>query len=277
MKDPSRHPSYLLQDFMFGKGWSRAVPANALAIYTEMIFAEVPLTRDELHVSIAASVHTPDGLRSSVWEPLNEWTDEEIAQLDHDFPQFESSESQSAEDVTAKERAEREVAIADLDRYFESKGLKSDHTLGGLLELLVACEVILRGEDGRYRFNADAPLPGEALPLSPEEAATQDEMRWERIHEPVAQAIIKMFRPEGEDVDQLLTDLGQLSSHLGKDAEDARSAIQVLLANGDFAASVDVETVEMHQSFVLRVDWEKFHASRISVRFGGSGVEDEPV
>lgn len=261
----------VLADTLFGKGWSRALPASMIEVFTQILF-EQPPTRAELDARLRQSRHSPEELDSSAWEPLHDWTDEEIARLDEDFGQPDD-EPRAASELNAKEAAQREIDLATFERYLAAKEVPVAHTIGALLDLLIACDVVNIDDSGMHSINPLAPLPGEALPLDADEAVLQDSMRWERLHEATAQEIIHLFRPEGAEVDHLLTDLGQLAKHLDQDPEDVRSALLALLGNGDFSAGVNIETVTVHDSFILRIDWEAFRASRISIRHGSPNAD----
>jgi len=256
----------VLSDTLFGKGWGRTLPASMVEILTQILFEQSP-TRAELDARLRQSQHSPEGLDSSAWEPLHDWTDEEIARLDEDFGQPDD-EPRVASEVKTKEAGQRETNLATFERYLAAKDIPIAHTIGALLDLLIACDVVNIDDSGKHSINPLAPLPGEALPLDADEAVLQDSMRWERLHEATAQEIIHLFHPEGAEIDHLLTDLDQLAKHLDQDPEDVRSALLALLGNGDFSAGVNIETVTVHESFILRIDWEAFHASRISICYG---------
>jgi hypothetical protein len=110
------------------------------------------------------------------------------------------------------------------------------------------------------------PLPDERLPLSPQEAAEEDALRWERIHYDNAQSIIRLF--VDDDLDVLSTTLADLARRLELPVESVREAILVLLGEGDFAASVDVERIAARQPLELRVDWDRFADTRIGISVG---------
>ena len=113
----------VLADTLFGKGWSRALPASMIEVFTQILF-EQPPTRAELDARLRQSRHSPEGLDSSAWEPLHDWTDEEIARLDEDFGQPDD-EPRAASELNAKEAAQREIDLATFERYLaegEPKG-----------------------------------------------------------------------------------------------------------------------------------------------------------
>jgi len=113
-------------------------------------------------------------------------------------------------------------------------------------------------------LNALAPLPGEVLSLSEQRQQEEDELRWRRLHEGTAQGIIRLFGPDDDQLEVLLTSLERVARQLEVDVESARAGVLNLIAEGDFAANVDV--AEGHRVFELAVDWEQFTKSRFGVR-----------
>ena len=271
MSENDQAAMHVLSDTMFGKGWSRTLPPSMIALLAGVL-VERPPTRAELDACLRLSPHSPEGMDSPAWEPLYDWTDDELRELDADFGGPED-EPRLASEAKEQEAAQREADIATFERYLAAKELPSSHTLGALLDLLIACEVLNVDDRGRHSINSLAPLPEEVLPLDADEAALQDRMRWGHLHETAAQEIIRLFRPDGETIDHLLTDLGQLAERLDRDPEDVRSALQTLIDSGDFSATVNLETVTVGESFVLRVDWAAFNASRIAIRFGSPNAD----
>jgi hypothetical protein len=91
-------------------------------------------------------------------------------------------------------------------------------------------------------------------------------MRWERIHYDNAQSIIRLF--VDDDLDVLATTLADLGQRLELPVESVREAILVLLGEGDFTASVDVERIDARRPLELRVDWDRFAVTRIGISIG---------
>lgn len=255
-------------DTMYGKGWSRTLPPATVILLGEIAMGGVR-RRELLDRKLRQNLHTPDGLDSSAWDPLHDWTDEELAGLDDTFGGAEE-ERPSAAEVRAEEAAERETHLATMERYLAAKNLPPEHTIGALLDLLIACDVLLVNSSGELTLNPDAPLPAETLPLAPEEASTQDDLRWRHIHEQTAQSIIRLFLPDEQTTDRLDTTLVDLGSLLGCDPEDARAGIQLLLEEGDFTSNPLPETASWTQRLSLRVDWAAFATTRIGISVDGA-------
>jgi hypothetical protein len=256
----------VFSDTMFGKGWSRTLPPATVILLGEIAMGGIR-RRELLDQRLRQDPHSPEGLDSSTWDPLHDWTDEELARLDDTFGES-GEERPSAAEVRVEEAAEREAHLANMERYLASKNLPPEHTIGALLDLLIACDVVLVDTEGLLTLNPNAPLPAETLPLASEEASAQDDLRWRHIHEQTAQSIIGLFQPDKQTTDQLTTTLVDLGSRLGCDPEDARAGIQLLLEEGDFTSSVPPETAAPSQPLTLRVDWAAFNTTRISIRFG---------
>jgi hypothetical protein len=117
------------------------------------------------------------------------------------------------------------------------------------------------------QLNSAAPLPGEVLQLSEEQEEKEDALRWRRLYEGTAQAIIDLFDPDAAQPREVLrTSLQRLSRTLDIDVESAREGLASLLNVGDFTASIDIEPAAEHPMFELRVDWDRFYRSRFRVR-----------
>lgn len=261
----------LFSEVYFGRGWSRTLPPSAVVVLGVLI-NEGPLTRAQLDEQLRPAVAGGgQGLAGPAWEQLQEYTEEELAdQRAHfagtTFEVDEQEEPRSAEEVTAEEAALRQEHLAEMDRYSAALGVAPVRTLGQLVDLMTACRVLSVDGAGRYAINPATPLPGEVLPLSAEESALQDRLRWSDLHYGTAQAVIELFEPGGERVDRIRTSLQKLARHVGADVESVRGAVVNLLEEGDFSASLEVTTAAEHRVFELSVDWERFARSRITIR-----------
>jgi Family of unknown function (DUF6042) len=145
-------------------------------------------------------------------------------------------------------------------------------TCRDILNLMVAAGVLHRVvEDGAVRFRPAWPLPiaEDVFPVTAEERDEEDAFRWHALHEGTAQDIIRLFKPDAADRrDNLTTSLERLGRILELDPDSVREGILVLLDEGDFTASLDIARAPRHKVFILRVDWERFAADRISIRRG---------
>lgn len=254
-------------------GWQRFLPSAAISVLPEMA-SSGSISRERLNELLAGSKNSPEGLDSSVWEPLEEYTDESLAELDDRFEGTsfarQDSRPQTAAEVNEEERISREEKIDELAGFSQHLGLPPTRTIGDLLDFMVAAGVV-RLEDGEYSINPQAPLPGEVLPLSDERRQTEDGLRWNQIHEEFAQSIIRLFRPgSGVPVNSISTSLAGLASTLEVEEAEVREGLSILLGEGDFVASGDPQRLESDEILTLSVDWDAFNSSRFSVRF----VED---
>jgi hypothetical protein len=113
-------------------------------------------------------------------------------------------------------------------RYSEALGVAPVRTMGGMLTFMLTAGVVVAIDDAggeRLTINPAASLPGEVLPLSDETREREDRIRWEGLHEPTAQRIIRQFRPDDEDsLTVVTTSMQRLSRQLGVDIEGARRA-----------------------------------------------------
>lgn len=259
-----------VQKILFADGWSR-LPVESTAVLLLAVAGEQPVTREGLHLSLVGGRREGDGLDGAAWDEPHVYTDEELAKLDQEFEgtPFETRENEprTAAEVNAAEQARRAEHRLEMQRYAQALEVPEVHTLRDLLEFFVAAGVVLERPTGELALNPHAPLPAEALPLDEEEAALQDEMRWARLHERLAQQVIGLFRPnEHVRARALQASLDQYAAQLNEDRESIRAAIEHLISEGDFAADVDLTTIPGDETFQLSVDWAQFARSRISVR-----------
>lgn len=251
------------REIMFGSGWTRFLPPGQIALLGPLT-TEGPMTIASLHSYLLTHENSGLGLDAPAWDPLEPFTDEKLSELEEHFP---TGHLETAEEANAAQLQVRASQVAAQERYFEARGLAVDHTLRGTLDFMLSCGV-LRMQDDRVHLVAVPPLPGEVLPLSADEIAEADQMRWDRLHESSAQEIIREFDPEGESLDEITTNLTELAARMDRDVETTRHAISQLLSNGDFTTNKDIETLSTQDTFVLSVDWEAFNNGRIGIQFG---------
>ncbi|WP_316289055.1 DUF6042 family protein [Clavibacter michiganensis] len=245
-------------------GWSRVLPLYAQAP-VHAIAALDGATREELDVEIARHFETTAGLASTAWEPLRQWTDEELQELDSEFGVPEG-EPRTAADVMKWEAEARDKHLVAMERYARHLGVPKVQTIGDLLDFMVTAGVLLL-DNGIYTINPNAPLPAEALPLSAGDAASEDAHRWRRLHERIATRIISLFHPRSlARADELTANLIQIARETDAEPESVRAAVGLLLEEGDFSVSPDIERVQPEEDFTLRVDWAAFDRTRIHVR-----------
>lgn len=233
-------------------GWMRHLPRNAFTIYEAVLWLDADDVPGEIEDQALASwvgelLGGIGGLHAGVWD------EQEAELLRHPDPDEEELLA------AAKAKLARAAAASRM----------TVKTNADLIHLMRRIGVIERTEDDgvvRWRSADPLPLPDERLPLSPEEVAAEDELRWARIHYDNAQSIIRLF-VDG-DLDRLPTTLAALAKRLELTVESMREAILVLLDEGDFTASADVERIENHQPFELSVDWDRFEATRIGISIG---------
>ncbi len=97
-------------------------------------------------------------------------------------------------------------------------------------------------------------------------------MRIASIHQGASGLIIDLFDPDRARLPVLKTSLQRLARSIGGTTDGARRAVQVLVDNGDFAASTTLAGLAEHKVFELRCDWDAFDASRITIRLSDRGA-----
>ncbi len=271
--DPEGARAEVLHRVYLQGGWIRYLPPSAVHILGFMV-TRGPLTRDELDAELSGRADSAGGLTSPAWEPLVQWTDEELRKLDENFPQLaDADNSTTAEQAMAEDRQERAARIAEMDAASADLGLAPVRTMADVLEFMVACTVLTCAADGgstRYALNPRAALPTEVLTFSDGERAAEDNLRWSQLHTPVAQDIMGLFEPDDPGrIHVINTSLRLLATELDADIETVRAGLAVLLQEPDFTASRDPERIPDHEMFEIRVDWSTFIRTRISVRLCG--------
>lgn len=211
------------------------------------------------------------------------WTDEEWQQAreaeEHGPFAFGPDDPADAAGANAVEIEHRKRELARSDVYSRALGIAPVRTMAAVLQYMIACGVVIErteGENVVYDLNPDVKLPSEVLPLSDEDRAKEDSLRWQGVHEATAQSIIRLFDPDGaERPERKRTSLTRLARELDSDFESVRAGVPNLLDEGDFTTTIDVEDAAPHQVFELLVDWERFAATRINLRLAIGG-NDEP-
>ncbi|PWR07359.1 hypothetical protein DKT69_34910 [Micromonospora sicca] len=188
-------------------------------------------------------------------------------------PTGESGDEQAYEE----ELADQQRRIGEYDEVTTSLGIHPVRTAEQVLDLMITLgliEVEAADEGEALRLAANPPLPTEVLPLSPEQRAEEDRLRWRSRYGALSQRVLRLFIHDasgGLSRVTLPTSLDRLATAIGSDAEDVRHAVQVLIDEGDFSAQrqgapVDAERLVPHQRFDLVVDPSRFYADRISVQ-----------
>lgn len=243
------------------QGWSRFLPPTGDDLVK--ILEGGPLTKAQIAPHLGED---DEGWAAPAWYEPEEFTDQELRELDEEFGGFDA---QSAEEVNAEEAALHAGKVASVDGFAHGLGLGPLRTAEDVLGYLLATRLVVsEGEEGapeqvRYALNASAPAPGEVLAISEEERATEERIAWWRPHERAAQDILATFdsRIPGPTQSRKTT-LERLGREIGVDAEAARGGVMCLLIDGDFTATIDVECAESHKVFELVVDWRVYATVR---------------
>jgi hypothetical protein len=186
----------------------------------------------------------------------------------------EPDDSEEAFDDELADHAER---VAAYDKMVRRMGRRPVQTAEQVLDLMVAIGLVeVDAHDGEQglRLATNPPLPTEALPMTPEERAEEDRLRWQSRYGRLSQTVLQLFIDEetgGPGRTALPATLDRLAASTGADPEDVRHAVMVLINEGDVSAHrhggpVDVERLEPHQRFDLVLDPDRFYADRMSLR-----------
>jgi hypothetical protein len=280
---PEEKRVLLFRDLCFGRGWMRYMPPASILIMGALANQD-PLNKVDLGDWIRAGCRDGErGWDAEAWDPVKVWTDEEWQQAREAEEQgpfaFGSDDPVDAAGANAVEIEDREQELARSDAYSQALGIAPVRTMADVLQYMIACGVVIErtdGEDVVYDLNPDVELPAEVLPLSEEDRAQEDSLRWQDVHEATAQSIIRLFGPDSEDrPERKRTSLARLARELDSDFESVRAGVLTLLGEGDFTTTIDVQDATPHKVFELVVDWERFATTRIHLRFAG-GRNDEP-
>lgn len=231
---------------MLGMGWVRFLPPPSSMIFAALACCGEPTDSD---IALFSDLRNTNlGLDTPVWGELDADTDEE-------------------------EAAEQRAKIAEIDRYAAGLGLSPVRTLADVLDYMTACGLLvaLPGDDeNRHRLNPTPPLPAEVLNLEPDVQAREDRFRWNDLHEPTAQRIIRLFTsPKTGHPNSKRTSLQRLARELMLDVETTRAGLTVLLSSEDFTATRDPDSVTEHEVFEIQIDWDVFAATRVSIERAG--------
>lgn len=133
----------------------------------------------------------------------------------------------------------------------------------------------------RWRSPDTLPLTSETLPVSAEFAQDQDRERWEELHEPSAQALIRHAVEALDGAERIDTTLTRLGVDIGLDVSDVRFGLSNLsndgfsLVDATSGAAQDPETVEEVRPIAVLIDWERFNERRFALRFGDPKADDQ--
>lgn len=248
------------------RGWLRFVP-TAGAIIIRTLHDQGPMTRAQLAVHMGED-DDDLGWAAPAWGESEEFTDEELAELNQQFA-F-GGLPQSAEEANAEEAALRAEQTAKIDSFAQGVGVGALRTAEDVLTYLLAARVVIasneheRGDEQvHYALNPEAPAPGEVLAISAQDQATEERIAWHGLHGRTAQDILATFdsRIPGPTQSRKTT-LQRLGREIGVDAEAARAGVMCLLLDGDFTTTIDIERAETHKVFELVVDWETYATTR---------------
>jgi hypothetical protein len=246
-------------------GWNAFLPRQGLFLHMVVATATQRETDGDFTAlvdDLGADIFNRDtgGLSGPIW-----WS----------FPDEEDPDpEQIAMDAASQHEFETTMARA---------GRPLPATVLELVDLMVDLGIFVRSnEDGVERWRSPQPLPltAEALPVSPEFAARQDEHRWEELHEASAQTLIRHAIDALDCPERIDTTLTRLAVDVGLDVADVRFGLANLSGSGfslvDKATDTpqDPETVEEVRPITVSIDWERFNEQRFSIQFDPPEGED---
>lgn len=247
-------PGQLLSDYLHAR-WPYWLPAEGLCLYEAVLSADGQEGDLEGHSDpgVARFVEMAGGFEAEIAATALAEADEA-----HDEEQLELE----------RRRIER------LQRIANELGLPALNDNRDLLELMRWMGLVARTEvEGVVAWSPvePLPLPEDCFTLDPDERAEDDTIRWRGLHYKASQRIIREF--VGSERTTVRGSLDSLAQRLDLDPEGARHGILVLLDDGDFTASADVERVASDHPFDLTVDWGKFNETRIEIVASGAPGE----
>lgn len=249
--DPIALGDRLLDDFM-GSGWTRFLPNTVLPLTLAVIhlhiedatgeLADLPLDSESYEL-----IGSIGGLDAGVWEPF----EEDLARHPDEAEHVEAQ----------RERLARVAAVVGM----------TVETNADLVELMRTLGIFERVDDDevRWRIGQPLPLPDERIPMTADERAREDGLRWRQVHERNAQAVIRLF--VNDELDAITESLQGFGERLEMPPESVREAIANLLEAGDFSTAVDVSRIAVDESFELAIDWDAFAEKRIEIRLASPG------
>ncbi|WP_424184539.1 DUF6042 family protein [Actinokineospora sp. G85] len=250
-----------------GLGWNRFVPHAAIEVLGIVVLLDGP-TREQVARLVGRCVDVEAGLATPAWDEFEPWTVASLAgALGGNTPTAADVDRANAEG-----RAWLDRSIAEVDRYATALGVPCPRTLDDVLDYLTACTVLLattRHSGTHFEINPWAMLPAEVLPLTAEQSAEEDALRWIGLHRPVVRKLIALFGPYTDrPLDVVRTNITALARDLAVPRESARAAVTILAEQPDFAVGADPERVPDVEEFDIRIDWANFVEYRLDIAAG---------
>ncbi|WP_156753363.1 DUF6042 family protein [Actinokineospora pegani] len=252
-----------------GLGWNRFVPHAAIEVLGIVVMLDGP-TREQIARLAGRCADAETGLATPAWDEFEPWTVESLASaLDGGTPTPTPTEVDRA---NAEGRAWLDRSIAEVDRYATALGVPCPRTLDDVLDYLIACTVLLattRRSGTHFEINPWAMLPAEVLPLTGEQTAEEDALRWIGLHRPVVRGLIALFGPYTDTpLDVVRASVATLARNLDVPRESARAAVAILAEQPDFAVDADPDRVPDTEEFDIRIDWANFIEYRLDIAAG---------
>lgn len=234
--------------------------------------------RSSTDLFLAVAVLEEEGHSGAPWEQPEESLAmraiNEVGGLEGD-PWYEDDLGDLPPDERIEAEQHERGFRARVERAARALGVGPITTNRDCFEFLLNLGVIEAAErDGLmfYRTAFPLPVPGERIPMTQQERAEEDALRWRDLQGRNAQEIIRLFVER--DLTTFVSTLGELGHELAMDPEDVRHAILTLVAEGDLSASQGIERLGADHQFELTVDWNSFDEERVclGIKFPSEGL-----
>ena len=149
-------------------------------------------------------------------------------------------------------------------------GMTPLRSLADDARFLIRCGLVERTDDGetiQWRVAWPVPLPEERLPLTPQERAQEDRIRWSALHHHATIAVVTWLTEHRHS--EVTTTLAQVAAACRLDVESAR---QALIDSADFDWDTTADLTRAEPTQPLTLIWAPVEAIELDAVDAGSGV-----
>ena len=203
---------------------------------------------DQFHV-VKLAGDAPDGLASPAWQTLTPYTNAEVEDL-NTVTDETAEPLDDAVVANAEQTAIRAAAMTRYETFLDFHRLPASHTIGVLLDFLVACHVLNTDGADTISLSPYAPLPAEVLPLAAGEVEREDQLRWDHMHGLIANKIREHLMTEHEPGSSPVS-LLRLGAQLDTDPEDIRHTLEIMRNDEEISTTTDTGTAPIDSLFTL--------------------------
>ena len=144
-----------VSSILLDAGWARVLPERGVVLL-EAVSRLEPVLPGRLDAHLEWSWELPQGLSAPAWTEVEQWTAAELRAVglnDADAPT-----------TNHQEVLKRSTDAFNYEANLSSLSLRIDHSVGGMLKLLVVCGVVVVTPGGFLRMNPTPPSALEVLP-----------------------------------------------------------------------------------------------------------------